>query len=280
MRGSFFTPVEDVDKFFEVAQMNKQEGVYLAWSTNPKAVRDILPPPLEMVGPVVFAYIINIEEPTFCSRYTEGAIAVPATYNGIAGLYWISFMLDGPGALMGTFGGREIAGIPKKIADQITIKRSGDYVHAYIERHGIRFIDVEVDITGKYNNDAAKTVFGDVVPDLEVLLRGFFYKYDVDKNIDGDTVFSNGRLNTLIFDTDYDGWEKGEAKITLTDSVEDPWAQLEVIEVLGAGYCKNNIDLAKGETLCEVDIKEVLPYLMSGRFDKGTMNKPERVFEY
>lgn len=179
---------------------------------------------------------------------------------------------------MGTFGGREIAGIPKKVADQIYIKRTGDYVRAYIERKGVRFIDCEVN-NGKYNNAAAASVFGDVEAGLEVLLRGFFYKYDVNKNEEGKVEFSDGRLNQLVFDTTYDHWEKGTTTIKLENSIEDPWAELEVIEVLGAGYCKNNIDLAKGSTLAEVDINEVLPYLMAGRFDKGVMNKHDIEFK-
>lgn len=278
MKGTFLTSKEDVKKFFEVSQMNNQEGIYVCWSTNPATVQRILPPPLEMVGPVVFAYIINIQEPTFCCRYTEGAMAIPAVCNGVSGLYWINFMLSGPGALMGTFGGREVAGIPKKIADEIRVERKGNYAHAYVERHGIRIIDVEMDINGQYNNEAAKGVFGEPAPGLEVLLQGLFYKFDVNKDKEGKIHFSDGRLTSLVFDTVYTGWEKGTAKVTLKDSIEDPWAELEVIEVLGAGYCHNNIDLAKGEVITEVDIDEVMPYLMSGRFDKGVMNLGESVF--
>ncbi|MFV0441016.1 MAG: acetoacetate decarboxylase family protein [Lachnospirales bacterium] len=278
MRGSFLASTEDVKNLFKVSQMNNQEGIYVCWSTDPKVVKRILPPPLEMVGPVVFAYIINIQEATFCSRYTEGAMAIPATYNGVQGLYWTSFMLGGPGAQMGTFAGREVGGIPKKIADEIRVERSGNYAHAYVERHGIRIIDVELDITGKYNNIAAKGVFGEPVKDLEVLLNGFFYKYDVNKNEDGIVEFSDGRLITVAFDTVYDKWEKGEAKVTLTDSIEDPWAELEVIEVLGAGYCRNSIDLSKSTKLTDVNLDEVLPYILNARFDKGVMNKGEQVF--
>ena len=226
-----------------------------------------------------FAYIINIQEPTFCSRYTEGAMAVPATYNGQQGLYWLSFMLGGPGALMATLAGREIGGIPKKIADDITVKRIGDYAHAYIERHGKKIIDIEMDISGNYNNHAAKAVFGEPEAGLEVLLESLFYKYDCNKDENGIVRFSDGRLINMAFDTEYHSWEKGTAEINLCQSIEDPWAELEVIEVLGAGYVRNDIDLAKSQVLTEVDIDEVVPYLLASRFDKGSMNKGEQVFQ-
>ncbi len=278
MRGSFVTSKEDVNNFFKKSKMADQEGVYVTWVTNPEAVKKVLPPPLEMVAPVVMAYIINIQKPTFCCRYTEAAIAIPATYNGKQGLYWVSFMLSGPGAEMGTVNGREIGGIPKKIADEIRVERKGDYVHAYFERHGIRVIDVEIDLNGKYNNAAANAILGNPSPGEELLLEGFFYKYDANKNEDGVMQFTDGRLLSMAFDTVYHSWEKGTASVKLQDSIEDPWAELEVIEVLGAGYAHDDVDLAWSKVLCDVDLEEVMPHLMSARFDKGTMNKGESVF--
>lgn len=278
MRGSFFSPQEDVDKFFKESKMNDQEGVYACWVTDPEAVKRILPPPLEMVGPVVMAYIINIQKATFASRYTEAAMAIPATYNGVQGLYWVSFILAGPGAFMATLGGREVGGIPKKIADEIRIDRQGDYVHAYFERHGVRVIDIELDLTGQYNSVGANAILGDPKPGDELLLQGLFYKFDVNKDENGEVHFTDARLMSMAFDTTYHSWEKGNAKIVLQDSPVDPWAELKVIEVLGAGYAHDDVDLSWTKVLTEVDPKDVLPYLLSARFDKGPLNRGETSF--
>lgn len=278
IKGFFFTPVEDAKKFFKESVMYEQEGIYVSWLTDPKVIKRILPPPMKMVAPVVTAYIINIQKPTFCSRYTEGACAIPCTCNGEEGVYWISFMLSGPGAVMGTVAGREMAGIPKKIADEICVERIGNYAHAHIIRQGIKIIDVEVDICGQYNNVAAYNIYGDPKPGEEALLKGFFYKYDMNKDDNGIVKFTDGRVITCNFDTTYHTWEKGKAKVTLQPSIQDPWAELEVIEVLGAGYATDDINLSLTKEVCKVDIEEAIPYLLAARYDKGALNQEEKVY--
>lgn len=277
-KGSFFTPVEEAQKFFKESVMNEQEGLYVSWLTDPKVVEKIVPPPLTPVAPIVTCYIINIQRPTFCSRYTEAAIAIPCTYENVSGVYWISFMLAGPGAHMGTFAGREMGGIPKKIADDIRVERIGNYARGTVIRHGRKLIEIEMDINGHFNNPAAANVYGDPQPGQEVLLNGFFYKYDCNKGEDGIVRFTDGRLISMNFDTTYHTFEKGCAEVKLFDSIEDPWSELTVVEVLGGGYATDDIDLSSSRVLTEVDAEEIVPYLLSARYDKGALNQGETVF--
>ena len=279
MKGSFFTPLDQAKNFFKESVMYDQEGIYVSWLTDPKVINRILPPPMVPVAPIITAYIINIQKPTFCSRYNEAACAIPCVCNGVSGVYWISFMLSGPGKEMGTFGGREVAGIPKKLADEIIVKRSGNYATGTLIRHGIKLFEVEMDICGHYNNVACANVYGDVQPGDEVLLDGFFYKFDVNKGGDGIVRFEDANIIDCAFATKYRTIEKGTAKVTLGDSYEDPWSELEVIEVLGAGWSKNDIDLAWSKVIGTVEADKIIPYLMSARFDKGTMNMGEVVFQ-
>lgn len=245
--------------------------------TKPEAIQRVLPPQFKMVAPIVSVYIVNIQEPTFTARYLEGAISIPVICNGKQGLYCLSLMLNGPGSEMGTYAGREVSGIPKKLCDVISVERIDNYAHAYIERHGIRIIDVEVEI-GEYNSPQAKNVFSNQAPKVVVPSHAFFYKYDVGKNEKGEMSFFNGKLIASQTVISYKTWEPATAKVTLLPSIEDPWAELEVVEVLGAGYSQNNTVLSNVELMEEVNAGEVMSYLFSGRFDRGILCSPESRF--
>jgi acetoacetate decarboxylase len=276
-KGSFFVPQEELKNFIRRSEMNTQEGLYISWMTKPEVVQKVLPPQLKMVAPIVSVYIVNIQEPTFTARYLEGAISIPVICNGKQGLYCLSLMLSGPGSEMGTYAGREVSGIPKKLCDGISVERIDNYAHAYIERHGIRIIDVEVEI-GEYNSPQAKNVFSNQGPGTVVPSYAFFYKYDVGKNEKGEMAFSNGRLNASQTVITYKTWEPATAKVILQPSLEDPWAELEVVEVLGAGYSQNSTALTNVELVEEINAGEIMSYLFSGRFDRGILCSPERHF--
>ena len=40
-------------------EMNEMEGIWLAWETDPEAIKALLPPALGFVAPVVMTYIVN-----------------------------------------------------------------------------------------------------------------------------------------------------------------------------------------------------------------------------
>ena len=39
-------------------EMNEMEGIWLAWETDPEAIKALLPPALGFVAPVVMTYIV------------------------------------------------------------------------------------------------------------------------------------------------------------------------------------------------------------------------------
>ena len=256
---------------------NAQEGLYVAWKTKPELLAQILPPPLKMVAPVVWVYIVHIGEPSYTQHYCEAAMSVPATYDGVKGEYVRSLLLYGPGAQMSAFSGRDVMGTPKKIADDIRIIRTNRYVRAYIERDGIKIIDVEGKL-GEYNTPEANKALGKLEPGTQADHVAWFYKFDMDQGPDGKTTFSNARLLKHTTRTFYKSWETGAAKVSLNPSVNDPWADLEVEEVLGFGYSRNDLHMISSETLVSENTMEVIPYLLSGRYDVGVLGKPSRRF--
>ena len=67
MKASYFMPDDKINQFMRGAAMNSQYGIQVFGICGP-AVKDMLPPPLELTdpeNPMFFAYIVNIREPTF-----------------------------------------------------------------------------------------------------------------------------------------------------------------------------------------------------------------------
>ena len=276
MRGSFFC--SDLNMEGNKYVMFDQEGIYVTYTVDPAALARILPPQMTPVATVAFAYMINIQKPTFACRYTEAALGIPVVCGGVQGVYWLSFLLGGPGAEMGTHLGREVIGIPKKIADEINIRRYGNYARASVTRHGIKIVDLEMDITGSYANAAANQVLGDPKTGSQQILPGIFYQYGYTATQEGKLDFFESSFRQLAFVIDWHGYEKGVARIQMQDSLDDPWAELAPIEVLGAGWIKNDIDLAWGKKIMDVDAAGMLPYVWNARYDAGPHGKKDIVF--
>jgi acetoacetate decarboxylase len=52
----------------------------------------------------------------------------------------------------------------------------------------------------------------------------------------------------------------GEAEIVMKSSDYDPWAEVEIVKLLGAMYTKGNNAMRPGEVVAEVDPAEFAPY--------------------
>ncbi|MGI6548931.1 MAG: acetoacetate decarboxylase family protein [Syntrophomonadales bacterium] len=267
--GSFlWTPEKGNHLTKGYPEANFQEGLFFVWLTKPDIIERILPPPLKMVAPIVSVYIINIGQPSYTQQYREAGLSIPAKYEDIKGQYVLSLLLAGPGAQMATLAGRETMGTPKKIADEVSITRINRFVRGYIERDGIRILDVQAEI-GEYNKPEAAKIFGPMTPGSVDEQNVFFYKFDSNQDMSGNTTFSDCRLLRHVTRTRNQEWEKAKAEVILRPSVNDPWAELEVEEVLGLGYARNDLHMVATQTLCSVDSAKVVPYLLAGRYDVG-----------
>jgi acetoacetate decarboxylase len=258
-------------------RMDNMEGVFASWVTNPEKVQKMLPAPLKMLAPVVTVYIVNIDGTNFTPAYREAALILPVTYNGAPGAYLVSLFVNGPGAPMAALLGREMAGLPKKFADDISVIRVGDSATASFVKDGIRVINVELEL-GSYNIPDAVQVFGRNIPGENVPGDSYFIKVDLDQDETGALNFSNSRLIKCTSQTKYAKWLPASANVTLQKSANAPWAELEVVQVLGGGYSNHSMfDFATKE-VAKLDSNEVMPCLLTARYDIDVLAKPTRKF--
>jgi len=274
-KNSYYLSAEDVDNFMDASALNSGEGILLFGIADP-SIKKFLPPPLELtdpVNPMFCLYISNNREPTFSPWYLEGGIGVMARYGDKVGLYYFNLQLSGPFALMGMLTGRESSGLPKKLCDQIVVERTDTYAHGYIERGGVRLVEVEMEI-GSYNNpelllgmEGASETPGGITQDGSCLL--FKFQWD-----------SNGYKDLELIDYDsfttYYSWEPASATVTLKSSFDDPYGEMPLLSVLGAGWYKSDNGIKNVTTVCKIpdsQAEETVRYLLAGRFDRSTMCK-------
>lgn len=282
MRGSFFISREKLAGLMVEAAMNSQEGLFLFGHTDP-AVKSLLPPPLELTDPakpMLYLYIVNIREPTFAPWYLEGGIGVMARYGDKTGVYFFSLQLSGPGALMGAFTGREGSGLPKKLCDRIVVERTDEYGHCFIERHGVRLVDVELEI-GRYNDPDFHQEQENCQAQPGGMLTGggcLLHRY----RLDNESGFKD--LEIIYYDspTRYYSWEPASATVKLASTINDPWGEIPLLAVLGAGWAKCDNRVRSMSTIYRYPREatgEAMQYLYTGRYDRSLLCRAHQRYE-
>jgi acetoacetate decarboxylase len=275
--GSYFIPREQLRTFMNPGAMNNEEGLYIAWETDPAVARRVLPPPLDLLDPAhptAMVYVVNIREPTFAPWYMEGGISLICRYGETIGAYFMNLQLSGPGAHMGLCSGREAAGLPKKMCERIIVERNGDWASALIERKGRRIFSVEVEMGG-YNDSVMEAMRKGYGPGYRERGACFLFQYEYGQAPDGHCIFPKMRLVHYDSVTDFQTWEPACIKsLQMEPSLDDPWSELAVVKLLGAGYSINSNWVAGVSLLTQFEGEEadsLFSYLFSGRWDRSTL---------
>ncbi len=90
-----------------------REFFVITYETDPQLLKEVLPPGLELLEPVIKFEFIRMPDSTGFGDYTESGQVIPVRYKGEEGTFTISMFLDCHAPIAG---GREIWGFPKKLA--------------------------------------------------------------------------------------------------------------------------------------------------------------------
>lgn len=217
------------------------EVLSILYETKPEAIAAILPPPLKPYEkPYVIIAYNYFKEVCFDSGlrgpgYRETALYVPAVYDGMVGTFVVAMTLDTD---MGVFLGREKYGYPKKIGTVDHYYRGDEYV-AYSARHGIPYATLQAKLDGEPNDPSFLSELSKITspfPNKPGWAINWTFKWTV--GIDKEIFLHQPYL--------VKGWKSkadlsppvpnriGKGSVTLIMSEDDPWAELEVVRVLGA----------------------------------------------
>lgn len=232
------------------------EMLSVFWETKPEIVARLLPPPLKPADyPLAMAFVANYPKTNFDVTYKESALFLRAVYEGEEGNYCLAMPVTNDMAMVG---GREFYGFPKKMAN-INFQRKDDSLEGWTERRGVRFMEIRAKLTGKFNDpEAEKRQSREVNEDGS--LKGLSYNYRFFPKPEGGPLEYNPwlvkqetvlRPKTIVF---------GEGEIILKHSAYDPWAEVEVVKMLGAVYMVGDNSMLSGKAVAAVDPMQFAPY--------------------
>ena len=255
-----YEEIEERNKRFESPEFYDAEMVAVFWLTKQEIIENLLPPPLKTVKhPLVTAFVAKYPKTNFGLTYYESALFIRCQYEGEQGNYCLAMHLDGPGSGLGMAGGREILGFPKKLA-KINFKKEGKNFEGWSERHGVKNIELKANFTGKTNAKEALTILAETDVFSAEVKNQISYNFKFFGNPEGTGFDYDPKLvkQETLFRTKK--LEIGEAELKLDSSVHDPWAELEVVKLLGAAYTKGHNTMQRGTVVAEVDTIKFLPY--------------------
>ena len=269
----------DMENFCPKITMRGQEGVFVAFLTDMEAVQRILPPPLKPFRmPVVTVSVCHITEgaDNVSADYYETIVNVYATYNGQVGAYNMALILDGYGHEGATVGGREFYGFAKKLGGQFYMDKKDDKIKIRVARKGSTIVDIDAKI-GEYNSLLTHAIYSGAGAGKQTTGNVFCYKFDIVNNDAQHTEFADARMLVLKSQYDYKDWQPANCKLELHSSPDDPWGELPVRTVIGGAYNKNDLTLNGVADVVPVDANEVVPYLLSSRYDRLFFGDPQEI---
>ena len=282
MEHRIIVPKEQLQGFMRSGAMNHQYGIQVFLSVDKEKAQALLPPPLKVAGSGMgYIYIVNIREPTFAPWYMEGGIGIMAEFEGVVALHFLGLQLSGPGALMGMCSGREGSGLPKKLCERIRVERLGNRGRCFIERGGARLVDVELEM-GQYNDPAMAGMAAaqeKCSREHPVTTEGgcLLFRHRLE-----ETGFGDLKMTHYDSPTRFYSWEPATAKVALASTADDPWNDIPVTGVLGAGWMVSD-NWVRGQrtlyTYPDSEVMDVMQYLFSGRYDRCTLCGEHQVYE-
>lgn len=220
-----------------LATFTGAEMLTVAFRTDPDVLEAVLPHPLAVPDdPVAVAFVAHYPETNFGVTYREGALMVPAAFEGEVGGYCLSMPVDDDMAMIG---GRERFGFPKKIADRIELGRTDDHVMGRVTRRGEEILRLEADLGDEIDIEGVVRFGGGPVDDLEgrraVPFVSFLFKHFPASDGSGFE-FPPRLIRQVTLFRPRDGLRGGSGTITLGVAPADPLGEIPVLDVVDAVY--------------------------------------------
>ncbi len=223
------------------------QGVMFTYETKPKIVEQVLPKPLRpSTEPLVTAWFSYFIDPVVhlpgggeekMTSYTEFGFDIECEYEGVKGNYQLLHFITGLGH---GFSGREISGVPKKQAQDISITQIYDEVMCSATNTvGEKIITAKSKLT-------KAIAFRETWPRpsfcLKIIPRADGKGYDVNKLVRIDTKLTNLR-----------NIRTGTGEIEFKKSTVDPLHLIQVVKVREVISCLANMQGLGRQYLCKVD---------------------------
>lgn len=211
-----------------------REFFILTYRTDPELLKAILPPPLELLEPVVKFEFIRMPDSTGFGDYTESGQIIPVKYKGEVGGFTIAMFLDCEAPIAG---GREIWGYPKKLSKpKVWVEE--DTLVGTLDYGSIRIATG----TMGYKHHAL-----DEKKILASTLQPVFLLKNI-PGVDGKPAL-NQLTRTYLTDVQIKGAWTGPGSLELHPHALAPIAKLPVLELISAVHFVSDLTLPYGEVV-------------------------------
>jgi acetoacetate decarboxylase len=225
------------------------EMLTIDYLTTNSIVRSILPPGLEPAADPLITAMVGRWRSNCVADFAGGAIYVAARHKDIEAAYVLAMFMDTDQAIMF---GRDLFGEPKKRAVS-DLRRNGSSIHGYVERCGVRLIDIRAELTTDLGPATA---------------HGANFNIKAVPASDGVGCEDDPYLTLAEFDNTLCVRKEGPGTLLLGSSVHDPLADIKVVQLRKATYIEGDL-ISRCRTIARLPGKEFVPYLY-GRLDDWT----------
>jgi acetoacetate decarboxylase len=240
--GFVKTPEEiaAIERAFSEPHFVRGERFLVSFLTHPSTHARLLPPPLQPAEQPLVIVGIGRWQSNCVGDYAGGSISLAARHDGVPGGFAVAMWMDNEPAV--AFG-RDVFGEPKKLASTNLIQ-SGDTARAWIERGGVRLVDIEGELGEDLGSGETEAV-----------------AYNIRSRPAADGIGLDGPavLTAATFRTSIKVRREGRGSVILRGTIHDPVDELEVVSVLGAEYQQHDI-VARCKAVATIPAEQFLPF--------------------
>lgn len=224
-----------------------REYFIVTYQSDPEAIREQLPEPLEPDGTNTVLYeFIKMPDSSGFGNYTETGIVIPAKFNGESVNFTSQMYLDDDPPIAG---GREIWGFPKKLAKpklatiEDTLTGTLDYAGERVAMGTMRYKQEQItyDLHGETVCTACVETLGKKLGKTQVNLK-------IIPHVDGSPAIAQLVAYNLT-DIQVHGAWSGPCRLHLVPHVNAPVADLPVKKIIGGMHFIADLTLPYGRVL-------------------------------
>ena len=217
-----------------------REFLVITYESDPDLLQAMLPPPLELIAPIVKFEFIRMPDSTGFGDYTESGQVIPVRYKGEEGGFTVSMFLDDEAPIAG---GREIWGFPKKFAKPRLFVEE-DVLIGTLDYGSVRIATATMGY--KHHLLDQKAV-------LESVKKPVFLLKNI-PGVDGEPAL-NQLTRTYLTDIDVKGAWTGPGSIELHPHALAPISELYVKKIISVAHFVTDLTLPYGEVVEDYLVK-------------------------
>jgi acetoacetate decarboxylase len=211
-----------------------REFLIVTYRTDPQALREVVPEPLQVTEPIVKFEFIRMPDSTGFGDYTESGQVIPVSFDGQAGGYVHSMFLNDEAPIAG---GRELWGFPKKLAAP-SLSVQTDTLLGTLDYGPVRVATATMGYKHR-TLDAGAVLAGLLAPN---------YLLKIIPHVDGSARICE-LVRYFLEDVTLKGAWTGPAALELAHHALAPVARLPVLEVLSGTHILCDMTLGLGRVI-------------------------------